>query len=105
VIPCPEFSVGEHPQIGIIFRVDSGRFMDSEFFYTNQSLNEEGKLVSEIQFFSYVSNGVQRQLEYVTPEEQNEFISIVANPILIELSGQVKAASEEDSTSQLILPN
>lgn len=102
---CPEFSVGEHPQIGLIFRVDSGRFMDSEFFYTNQSLNEEGKLLTDIQFCAYVSNGVQRQLEYVTPEEQNEFISLVADPVLLELSEQIKAAGQEESAPQLILPN
>lgn len=91
----PEFSYGE--QGGqVLWRVDSGKFLDSVYSYSNLQYNPTSKALEyEVSYSTLVVNGVTRAIDYWTTEEHEEFCSKVATPIATYLQEMTKASMNE----------
>lgn len=98
IIEAPEYSIVEYKD-SIAVRIDSGKFMDSDFYYSDIGTkpNEDGEdiLTYGITIMNLIVNGVFRdelETRHKFPELIEELLNEVATPVLNDL---VKVAQGE----------
>lgn len=86
-IEAPLFSVSEVGEGQLLFRVDSGKYLDSVFRYGTIGFNEETRNIQyTVEFSVLVVNGVQRDVQSGTSiDVVQQFYDEVATPILDEV--------------------
>lgn len=109
MIEAPAYSAGEMND-KLAIRVDSGKFMDTQFLYDKFDVvkDSSGKdtLLFSTSIVVCIVNGVVRdklELEHKEPELQAEFLSTVAQPILHDLITTVNEQPQEDTQPKIIL--
>lgn len=94
----PEFSIAEDNG-QLIIRVDSGRFMDTVFWFVETDAG------LRYNFSAFVSNGVQRDPAFESTETFQEFTNKVAIPIMTGLQKLYTMEPDQNVKPSIILPS
>lgn len=105
-IEAPSFSmaINELTQ-KLIIRIDEGKFMDTQYLYTEINPTSSGVVQYKTQVQSLIVNGVYRdvmEIENKFPEIQQEFQQKVTTPVLDELI-EMMQGEEQEVKPQIIL--
>lgn len=100
--PPPEHSIGLNPNTSLIqIKVDSGKFMDTVFTYTDTEYDETTK---QINYSCWIDNliisGIHLNTEQMTVEQAKEFQDTVSTPVFEHMIQNIVAMKVESEQCQ-----